>query len=705
MMSVEDLSGYLKLDCSNDPLTNGLTIGDGTGDEYLELAACNITFVPIGASIASYIAAATAGDTLRLSAGTYTVTAALAVNKLLNIVGQGDGITNVITSTAGITGVFDLSASSRISDLSVSNTAATDTIRCIYGLADGITVTLENIGLSCTGSSAVIQPIYLAKCNSILTNINISGVQATGSASNAFAVYLYVDAATTAKRTHTLTNVKATVIGDSSTYSSALFIYDNGSANGVEANIFGGRGKATNLGAGSSYGVRTIGAGCAVNFYDSVLNGAGYDAVQSTSSVLTLYNSTLVNNTTSGTVTSAGNRRGGGVYIGNAAAPGNRGIVWSGGSQVFEQLSGGGGTNRLILQCLGDRLDTLNGAGSSYLSILNGTGLSLGTGAVATAKLDVKATADDEVLKLTAYSSQTADIMDVLDSTGANKYFKLTGSGVGGRLGVGSNPSNSSAAGDCATFQVAGLSSGDDSSNYGLIDAYRQNASAGYGTGYAISFNNNAGAHKYYAYYNGYIIANTAGAEKGGLSLYTSRSGTLTEAWRTNDLGNIGLGTLADPTAKLDIKATVDDELLKITAHASQTTDIIQVLASDGTTELFVVEPDGDVYAKGNVVGNIALNTQADSYTLVLADAGKLVEINHADAKTLTVPKNSVVAFPTGTMIAIRQKGAGQVTIAPVDGDVTINAPDGLKLTAQYAMAGIMKIDTNVWTTVGSLEA
>jgi len=78
--------------------------------------------------------------------------------------------------------------------------------------------------------------------------------------------------------------------------------------------------------------------------------------------------------------------------------------------------------------------------------------------------------------------------------------------------------------------------------------------------------------------------------------------------------------------------------------------------------------------------------------------------MNKATALTLTVPKNSSVAFPIGTTILIRQKGAGKVTIAPVDGDVTINNSDGLKTTNQYAVATLIKVDTNVWTAFGSLE-
>jgi flagellar basal body rod protein FlgF len=78
--------------------------------------------------------------------------------------------------------------------------------------------------------------------------------------------------------------------------------------------------------------------------------------------------------------------------------------------------------------------------------------------------------------------------------------------------------------------------------------------------------------------------------------------------------------------------------------------------------------------------------------------------MNKGTACTLTVPKNSAVAFSIGTTIAIRQKGAGQVTIAPVDGDVILNYPVGLKISNQYGIASLIKIDTNIWSVIGSLE-
>ena len=93
------------------------------------------------------------------------------------------------------------------------------------------------------------------------------------------------------------------------------------------------------------------------------------------------------------------------------------------------------------------------------------------------------------------------------------------------------------------------------------------------------------------------------------------------------------------------------------------------------------------------------------TYTLVLADGGKLVEMNNASANTLTVPPNSSVAFPVGSQILVLQTGAGRTTLAAGAG-VTVNSKDGnLKLSAQWCAATLIKRATDVWVVVGDLSA
>lgn len=100
----------------------------------------------------------------------------------------------------------------------------------------------------------------------------------------------------------------------------------------------------------------------------------------------------------------------------------------------------------------------------------------------------------------------------------------------------------------------------------------------------------------------------------------------------------------------------------------------------------------------------ITANTQTTAYTLVLADAGKLVEMNSGSALTLTVPPNSSVALPIGTVIEVTRLGTGSVTMVAGVG-VTLRVPAGstLALRAQYSTAGLRKRAENEWVVSGDL--
>jgi len=101
----------------------------------------------------------------------------------------------------------------------------------------------------------------------------------------------------------------------------------------------------------------------------------------------------------------------------------------------------------------------------------------------------------------------------------------------------------------------------------------------------------------------------------------------------------------------------------------------------------------------------ITTNRQTASYTLVLTDADKLVEMNVATANDLTIPLNSSVAFATGTQILLAQYGAGQTTIVATSG-VTVRSNGGkLKLNVQYSGATLIKIDTDEWYLFGDIVA
>ena len=125
-------------------------------------------------------------------------------------------------------------------------------------------------------------------------------------------------------------------------------------------------------------------------------------------------------------------------------------------------------------------------------------------------------------------------------------------------------------------------------------------------------------------------------------------------------------------------------------------------LTSVGTLTSLTVS--GNVSVTGSVVDHALTNQQTASYTLVLTDDGKMVEMNVGTANNLTVPADNTVNFPIGTSIDLLQVGAGQTTIVATSG-VTINRSTGLKLRTQWSAATLIKRAANTWVAIGDLSA
>jgi hypothetical protein len=88
----------------------------------------------------------------------------------------------------------------------------------------------------------------------------------------------------------------------------------------------------------------------------------------------------------------------------------------------------------------------------------------------------------------------------------------------------------------------------------------------------------------------------------------------------------------------------------------------------------------------------ITTNRKTASYTLVLSDADKLVEMNVATANNLTVPAS---VFSAGQQILLAQYGAGQTTIVAGSG-MTIRSNGGkLKLNVQYSGATLIFLSSS----------
>ena len=95
----------------------------------------------------------------------------------------------------------------------------------------------------------------------------------------------------------------------------------------------------------------------------------------------------------------------------------------------------------------------------------------------------------------------------------------------------------------------------------------------------------------------------------------------------------------------------------------------------------------------------LSTTTSSESYSLVLSDNGKIIEMSNGG--TLTI--SSSIAFLSGTQIVVVQTGTSQVTI--VGSGVTINGTPGLKLRAQWSSATLIKRSNGSWLALGDLSA
>jgi hypothetical protein len=126
------------------------------------------------------------------------------------------------------------------------------------------------------------------------------------------------------------------------------------------------------------------------------------------------------------------------------------------------------------------------------------------------------------------------------------------------------------------------------------------------------------------------------------------------------------------------------------------------VTGPTGPTGPGVTGPTGPTGAQGVWDTAQTIEVKSDTYTLVLADAGKLIRCTKGTSMSIIIPTNAAHAFSIGQRIDIMQYGAGQVTVTG-DTGVTLRATPTPKLRATYSSASIIKIAENEWVLAGDV--
>lgn len=147
---------------------------------------------------------------------------------------------------------------------------------------------------------------------------------------------------------------------------------------------------------------------------------------------------------------------------------------------------------------------------------------------------------------------------------------------------------------------------------------------------------------------------------------------------------------------------TLDADLLAIGALTPANDDVLQRKASVWTNRT-MAQLKTDLGVAADILAaqrGAAVNTQTAAYTLVLADAGRPVEMNSATAVNLTVPPS---IFSNGDMVEVRQVGAGQVTFVAGAG-VAITQTDTQKTRKQWSVVYVIQRSTNTFLLTGDTE-
>ena len=182
---------------------------------------------------------------------------------------------------------------------------------------------------------------------------------------------------------------------------------------------------------------------------------------------------------------------------------------------------------------------------------------------------------------------------------------------------------------------------------------------------------------------------------------------TINSVTLTVDDKNIELGSTVSPTdvtadgGGITLKGSTDKTLTYVNSTGLWTANI--GVAATSFTGLAVAATTASTAASVGYMG-IPQSATATTATLAIGDAGKHIYIT-TNSQTITIPANSVVAYPIGTAITfVAGPSATTVSIAIASDTMylTGTGTTGTRTLAAYGSATAMKVSATVWFIAGT---
>jgi hypothetical protein len=199
--------------------------------------------------------------------------------------------------------------------------------------------------------------------------------------------------------------------------------------------------------------------------------------------------------------------------------------------------------------------------------------------------------------------------------------------------------------------------------------------------------------------------ATFSGANITSINANNISSGILADTYGGTGINALGtnVATFLGTPSSANLAAAVTDETgTGALVFANTPTLVSPVLGTPTSGQLSGCTVDGT-----DAVGfrNTPVNSQSAAYTLVLADSGKTILHPIADdnARTFTIPANSSVAYPVGTVVTFVNL-INTVTIAITTDTMYLggDGSTGSRTLAAYGVASAVKVASTTWVISGN---